>query len=159
MNTGMLVAFPTKRLAHKYIKAVTDIRHYKRYSNPSPKYAVFFRLSLGSELVEQSIVSGRRRASCRERREVFWLKNSESKSDKVMLVTTLYWWIYDGDNFKILVAEQLMTFPMRKIDHQYIKSVSESPTSQVVTNIQTIFKVLFFVKIEPISGKMIGLEH
>ena len=46
----MLVAFPTKRLGHKYIKAVTDIRHYKRHSNPSPKYAVFSRSSLWSEL-------------------------------------------------------------------------------------------------------------
>ena len=54
----------------------------------------------------------------------------------VMLVTSLCWWLYDGDRFEMLVAESSywQLFSLRSLCFQCIKSVTNilnrSPTSQ-----------------------------
>ena len=59
----------------------------------------------------------------------------------VMLVTSLCWWLYDGDWFQMLVAifVMLVIFPMYQIGHQHSESVtniSNLSSTHLVSNIR-----------------------
>ena len=87
--------------------------------------------------LDWQLLASVRESSVVDYQQAGFLTHDFSDYSKTMLVTTLYWRLYDGDSFKMLVAESSFLWFCRFTVFVNFNVKSRQPTSQISNESQT----------------------